>query len=148
MKAMIDAPGAGDWIMSRASGVFAEARDHAFSNHDDDGEILGGFALTSYLGGSYTVHMAGEGSRWCSRELMWLVFHYAFKQLGCYKLFAPVRSDSYEVVSMDLRAGWALEATLYDAYEKGVHMLVLSMTKDTCPWLGYTPRQYRDGRAA
>lgn len=141
----IDAPGAGDWIMSRVNGRFDSAVDHSFSSHDGSGAVLGGFVLCQYLGHSMTIHMAGDDAQWCSRELLWLPFHYAFTQLGCGKMLAPVRSDNYDALSMDLRAGWELETVIHDVYAPGVHMMVLSMVKATCPWLDYTPKQWRVG---
>jgi hypothetical protein len=74
---------------------------------------------------------------------MWMVFHYAFNQMRCTKLFAPVKSDMYDVISMDLRAGWRLETSLRDVFDDDTHLLILSMTKDTCPWLDYTPTKWR-----
>jgi len=53
----IDAPGAGAWIMERVDGVFRDRVDHSFSSHED-GEILGGFALTGYMGLAMSIHMA------------------------------------------------------------------------------------------
>jgi hypothetical protein len=147
----IDDPGAGEWVMLRVKGYFMPGVDHSFTTHRD-GKIIGGFALCQYLGNSITVHMAGEDKHWCSRDLLWLVFHYAFVQIGCYKVLAPLRSDQSSVIAMDTRAGWNLEAVVHDAYEKGVHLIILGMTRDSCPWLrdGYVPKflQHANERAA
>lgn len=141
----IDAPGAGDWVMQRADGYFREGWDHAFTSHDGE-RVLGGFALVGYLGSSLTIHMASEDPRWCSRELMWLVFHYAFEQLKCRKLLGAVRSDNYKAIELNLRAGWRIEAVIEDVFPDA-HMLVISMTKDACRWLDYTPRSWRPALA-
>lgn len=137
----IDAPGAGAWIMERAEGYFREGWDHAFSSHDGD-RILGGFALVGYLGDSMTIHMGSDDPRWCSRELLWLAFDYAFNQVGCRKLLAPVRSDDHKVIALNLRAGWQIEAVIRDVFP-GAHMFVLGMTRGTCPWLKHRPRQWQ-----
>lgn len=139
----IDAPGAGDWIMQHVDGAFRDGFDHAFSSHEGD-RILGGIALVDYLGSCMSMHMASDSPRWFSRDLAWLAFHYAFVQLKCTKLLAPVRSDNYNVLSINLRAGWNLETVIRNAYEPDVHLMVLSMTIDTCPWLDYTPRDWRE----
>jgi hypothetical protein len=142
----INAPGAGDWVMSRVGGRrFTPGHDNSFTTHRD-GEILGGFVLCDYIGGSLTVHMAGDDKRWCSKELLWLVFHYAFEQVGCTKMIAPLPSNDPKVLAMDMRAGWQLETAVTDVYGPGIHMMVLTMTKDECPWLKYTPRYWRPGR--
>lgn len=138
----IDAPGAGEWVMQRAEGYFRDGWDHAFTSHRGD-KILGGIVLSGYLGGSIAVHMAAEDRRWCSRDLLWLAFHYAFEQLQCIKVLAPLRSDNYKALEINLRSGWQIEAVLRDAFP-GAHMLVLSMTKDACPWLDYSPRAWKE----
>jgi hypothetical protein len=142
MEIRIDAPGAGDWVMKRAQGFFTHGRDHSITVHNDLDDVVGGFVIVKYMGQSGAIHMAGEGN-WCSRELMWMVFHYAFNQCGYRKLLAPVKSDMYDVISMDLRAGWRLEATFSDVFEDDAHLLILSMTKETCPWLDHTPEKWR-----
>jgi RimJ/RimL family protein N-acetyltransferase len=71
------------------------------------------------------------------------VFHYAFVQLGCLKVLAPVRSDNHAAIAIDLRAGWHLETVIRDIYAPGVDMLVLTMTKENCPWLAHEPKAWR-----
>ena len=126
--------------MDQVEGVFTPGWDHSLMSVRD-GRRLGGFALCHYLGASMTVHMAGDDPRWCSRDLLWMVMHYAFVQLGCRKLVAPVRSTNHPALAQDLRAGFRVEATIRDAYPDA-HMLLLTMTKDTCPWLRLRPSGY------
>jgi hypothetical protein len=135
----IHEPGAGEWIMGRLGALFTPKQDQSFSSHDGD-RILGGFVLSHFIGGSITVHMAAQDKRWCSRDLLWLIFHYAFEQLGCHKMLTPLASDMHDVISMDIRAGWQLEAIIHDAYAPGVHMMILGMTKESCKWLKHKPR--------
>lgn len=144
----INAPGAGQWVMDRAGGVFMPGHDNVFSRHREDGAIRGGFVLAHYLGASMTVHCAGDDKHWCNRDLLWLIFHYAFVQLGCIKMLCVPRSDDHRKLTMWLRAGWQLETVVKDVFAPGVHMMVLFMTKDTCPWLNYQPREWCAGKAA
>lgn len=150
---LINAPGAGDWIMAVAGGKFAPGLDHSFSNHlfPDGSEppgptppCLGGFVLSTYLGTAMTVHMAGLDPRWCSRDLLWMVFHYGFVQLGCKKLIAPVRSDNISAIGLDIRAGWRLEGRIANVYDNA-DLLILTMEKPDCRWLRIKPRTYRPG---
>jgi RimJ/RimL family protein N-acetyltransferase len=134
----IDAPGAGAWIMRRCEGRFSQDTDHSISNWRD-GKIAGGFVLSDYTGASMTVHMAGDDEHWCSRDLLWMVFHYAFVQLGCRKLIAPVRSNNYAALAIDLRGGWRIEAIVRDAYPDA-HMFLLTMDREHCPWLKIKPK--------
>ena len=143
----IDHPGDGEWIMKRLDGTFNAACYHSIAMHRN-GCIAGGFVVGDYLGASVAVHMAGDGARWCSRELMWMVFHYAFRQLGCSKVLAPVASDNWRALELDLRAGFRLEAIVRDALAPGRHLMVLSMGLADCRWLDYTPQQYFPGAVA
>lgn len=137
----INAPGAGDWIMSRVEGVFTPGYDNSFSVHRD-GAIVGGMAVCAYLGNSATIHMAGEGANWCPRDLLWMVFDYTFNQLGVHKLIGLVRSDNYRSLSINLRGGWQVETLVRDLFADGVHCFVLQMTRDTCPWLKLKPKAW------
>jgi hypothetical protein len=141
---LINAPGAGKWIMDRVQGAFMEERDSSITTHDDEGNIRGGFAFCDYLGASMTVHMAGNDEKWCSKDLLWMAFHYAFVQLGVRKLIAPVASNNYHALAIDLRGGWKLETVIEDAYPDA-HMMVLTMTRASCPWLRIIPENYGSG---
>src|SRR5215510_1662195 len=105
----INDPEAGPWIMGQLGAAFMPRFDNSFSTWLD-GKLLGGFVLTWYLRGSITCHMAAQDKRWFTRELAWLMFHYAFKQLGVYKMLTPLASDEHRIIAMDMRAGWNLEA--------------------------------------
>ena len=137
----IDEPGAGEWVMSQLGAHFTPVWDHSFTTHEGD-KLLGGFVLSHYIGGSITCHMASQDPRWCSRDLMWLIFDYAFHQLHCHKMLVALASDEHKIIEMDMRAGWQLEAVIRDAFAPGKHMLILGMTEATCPWLKHKPRAW------
>jgi hypothetical protein len=141
----VDYPGDGQWIMDRVSGVFSPGYDHSFLALID-GARAGGFALCAYLGNSMTVHMAGDHPRWCSRDLLWMVFDYPFNQLGVGKLLAPVSSALPVALDLDTRAGWEVEATIRDVYAPGVDMIVLGMTRARCRWLALRPSGWQPGK--
>lgn len=140
----INAPGAGEWIMERCGGVFHPRLDHSLSTHRGDA-LLGGFVVTSYLGASMAVHDAGATRDWCTRDLLWMLFHYVFVQLGCQKLIAPVESSNVHALDVNLRAGFRLEAVLRDALAPGNHLMLLTMGSTECRWLRIIPQQYFPG---
>lgn len=139
----IDEPGAGEWIMTRAGGFFTPECDHSIANYRS-GELVGGFAITAFLGVSATIHMAGDDPHWCSRDLMWMTFHYCFEQLGLRKVLALVRSNNYVAMSEDLRAGYTVETIITDVFPDA-HLVVLSMRREDCRWLRIRPKLYREG---
>lgn len=135
----INAPGAGEQIMQWSSGgVFHPGDDHSISTWQDD-KLLGGFVFNQYVGNAIAVHDGSCAVNWCSRDLMWMVFHYAFKQLHCGKLVAPTPSDNTHALALNLRAGFKLEAVIRDLIRPGVHLMVLTMIETECRWLRITP---------
>ncbi len=109
-----------------------------------DGEPVGGFVFGGYLVSSIQVHMAGLGGRWCTRDLLILVFDYAFNQLRVHKLIAPVPSTNVLALDMDQRAGFVEEARLQGVVPGG-DMVFLTMTRDQCRFLGLQLRGFTPG---
>lgn len=139
-EVLMDAPGAGDWIMQRVGGTFNPLTNHTFSSHRD-GNLLGGIVTSDYFGNSMSVHMAGEDKYWFTRDLAWLVFDYCFRHCKCHKILTGVRSTNHQAINIDLRGGWQIETVIRDVFEPGVHMVVLYMTPSGCKWLNnYQPR--------
>jgi hypothetical protein len=138
----INAPGAGEWIMKEVGGIFVPGCAHSLSLHSD-GEVLGGFVLDGFTGVCACVHMAGKRPGWATRDLLWMLFDYAFNQLRVTKLLALVRSDNYTSMAQCLRSGWRVETLVRDMFGDGVHALVLYMTCDTCSWLKIHPKGWR-----
>lgn len=140
-------PGDGEWIMAQCGGRFDPEQDRVFATHRLDAlgdHLLGGFALTDYNGASLQVHMAGSG-RWCSRTLLWMMFHYAFIQAGCRKLIAPVPSDNLKALELDLRAGWRIETKLTNVLPDGRDLWLLTMLPGDCRWLRVKPHGWAPG---
>ena len=143
----IDEPGAGEWVMNLSGGSFNPNGDHSFCSFKDN-EIIGGFVCAGYFGASWTMHQAGIDPRWCSRELLWMVFDYVFNQTNCIKAVGLVRSDNHRALATNLRGGWILEAVLRDMFGPGIHMMVLTMTREQCRWLDYKPQHWKSNKAA
>lgn len=147
MKAIrINAPGAGDWIMAQTGGVFRPELDHSIATFNGD-EMLGGFVFTQYLGNAIAVHDWGDAPGWCTRDLLWMVFHYAFRQLKCHKLIAPTPSDNRHALALNLRAGFKLETVIRDVFRPGCHLMILTMVATECRWLDIVPQRYSPGGA-
>ena len=140
----INEPGAGEQIMLLCGGKFHPDEDHSIASYDD-GEFLGGFVMTSYMGNCIAVHDGGLTRRWCSREMLWMLFHYVFRQLKCSKAYAPTPSDNYHALEMNIRAGWRIDTVLRDALAPGRHLVLLSMTAGACRWLALQPHRYFPG---
>lgn len=140
-RILINHPGDGAWIMERVGGRFVPGHDHSLANHDDTG-LLGGFVFNNYVGNAIFVHDAGRAKTWCSRDLMWMLFDYAFHQLGVQKVIAPVAADNIHALELDLKAGFQIETAIADAVAPGVSMLLLSMEATNCRWLRLRSMNY------
>lgn len=140
----INHPGAGERIMQKMGAVFNPECEHSIASYDGE-RFMGGFVINHYLGNSLAIHDGSDDPRWCSREILAMLFDYVFRQLGCHKVYAPVASDNYPALAMDLRAGWQLEYVLKDAMAPGRHCMLLSMTPGTCPWLNVQMKHYSSG---
>jgi hypothetical protein len=136
-------PGAGDWVMARVGGVFNDKTDHCVSCHGYEGETLGGVVFTGFLYGSIILHMAGNETHWASRDFLWMVYDYAFNQLGVRKCVGLVASNNSRALSIDLRMGFRIEAKLTDMLADGGDLMILTLKKADCKWLRITPRHYR-----
>lgn len=135
----IDYADDGNWVMSRAQGVFNPRTDHCIAVHRD-GRIRGGVVFTGYLGSAIVVHMAGDGTNWATRDFLWMVYDYSFNQLGVKKLIGLVQSSNLRAIAIDLRMGFRLEATISDIFPDGSDLLVLVMEKINAKWLNVKPR--------
>jgi hypothetical protein len=125
--------GDGEWVMSRASGVFVPGIDVVFMAHRGQTR-LGGFVFSGYLHASIQVHMAGDDPHWCSRDLMWTIFDYAFNQLAVRKVIAAVASTNEIAMAQDLRAGFQIEGRIKHAVPDG-DLIILTMERHQCRWL-------------
>jgi RimJ/RimL family protein N-acetyltransferase len=142
---LINHPGDGDWIMRHVGGVFNEKTDHSVAAHTPaDGRIQGGVVFTGYLGASIMLHMAGNETAWASRDFLWMVFDYAFVQLGCRKLVGLVPAFNTRAVSIEVRLGFHVETRLKEMLtDPTEELLIFTMMREDCKWLRIVPKYYR-----
>lgn len=144
-EVLINHPGDGEWIMLRVGGLFNRATDHTVAVHRN-GRVAGGVVFTGYLGSAITLHMAGSEDNWATRDFLWMVFHYAFVQLGVRKVLGLVSSANTRALSVDARLGFAVVARVPDIYPDGSDLMILAMDKSECKWLALTPKYYRSNQ--
>jgi L-amino acid N-acyltransferase YncA len=136
----------GVWIMQRVGGVFNHITDQCIALHRD-GRIRGGVVYTGFLHASIMLHMAGSEDNWATRDFLWMVFDYAFNQLGVRKLVGLVPSNNTRAISVDLRLGFRLEGRLTEMLaDPDEDLLILTMVKNHCKWLNVVPKHYRSNQ--
>jgi len=138
----INDPVDGEWVAMRVGTVFNDKLDHCIGVHWH-GRMKGGVVFSGYVGAAIMVHMAGDESNWATRDFLWMVFDYAFNQLGVRKLLGTVAATNTRALAIDLRMGFHIEARLRDVLPDGGDLLVLVMDRADAKWLRVKPRNYR-----
>lgn len=106
-----------------------------YNRHD---QLMGGVFFTDYNVASVQIHVAAFQHNWLNRELLWTVFDLPFNVFNVRKLLGLVRSTNKRAIRLDLKLGFVLETTVKDVFPDG-DMLVFSMLRENCRWLGMTP---------
>jgi RimJ/RimL family protein N-acetyltransferase len=123
---------------------FNPACDPVISNLGVTGELLGGVIYDGYTTNCIFMHQASFSKHWLTRDMLWAVFDYPFRQLKCAKVCGTIPSSNRKLLAFNERLGFVVEASIKDAYPDG-DMLVLSMKRDNCPWLNIKPRAVKAG---
>ncbi len=105
--------------------------------------LLVGVILNEYTGSSINSHIAGFDPRWVSHDMIWVVFHYVFVQLGCSKMFGQVPSTNSKALEFDRKLGFKVEARIKEVFPDG-DLIVLAMKKADCRWLRLKPRHLKE----
>lgn len=134
----------GEQIAKAIPRRFNPACDPVISVVGAGGKLLGGVIYDGYTGSCIFIHQAGFDKHWMNRDLLWAAFDYPFNQLGCSRVRGTIPSTDEQLLAINLRLGFIVEASLEDGYPGG-NMLILSMKRDKCPWLKIKPRTVQAG---
>jgi len=145
----INHPGDGDFVMKLIGGRFSENSDHVIAVHRDE-HVIGGVVYTGFTGGAIFVHMAGiSGANlrsWAYPDFLWMVFDYAFHQLGVRRLMGLVDATNQTALEIDRRLGFEVAAVLPDMTADGGAVYILTMHRDqwaASKFAKIKPRLYR-----
>lgn len=102
---------------------------------EEDGKIIAGVVFDDYNGVNINMHVASDGTkRWMNREILWMVFDYAFNQCKVNRITGLVGEGNIAARTFDEHIGFTLETTLKAAHPTG-DLLVYRMFRDECRWL-------------
>lgn len=124
----------GQWVCARVGGRFDPSMATAIGL-EKDGVLVAGVMFDNFNGRSISMHVAGEGGHWMTREYARACFGYAFNQLKVNKVIGLVDSSNQAARRYDEHLGFQLEATITGAGKVG-DMLIFSMTPEQCRWIG------------
>jgi hypothetical protein len=81
------------------------------------------------------MHVAGDGSNWMTRRLLWAAFDYPFNQAKCVEVFGLVPGNNYAALRLNFHLGFKKIHTVKSGWETGVDLVIMSMRKEDCKWL-------------
>jgi RimJ/RimL family protein N-acetyltransferase len=96
-------------------------------------------------GSACEMHIAGEGSRWMSRELLFAAFDYPFNIGKCQIVLGRVPSGNTSAVRLNLHLGFKIEHTIRGAHPDGA-LHIMSMRREECRWLDKGRRNGKEER--
>lgn len=101
-----------------------------------DGELVGGCVIEGYVKGARcSMHIAGEGKHWLTREFLSVCFDYVFRQLGCRVALGMVSSSNTAALAFDRHLGFQDVCTIRDGAGAGGDLVILEMRPEFCRWL-------------
>lgn len=131
-------PDDGKAIADGATACYNPVGDACIAAHRG-GKLLGGVIYQGYTGASIQAHIASFDPHWLTRDMLWMIFHYPFEQLGVKKIFGQVGAHNAKALEFDRKLGFKEEARIADVYPEG-DMVLLSMHKADCRFLSIKPR--------
>ena len=106
--------------------------------------LLGGVVFQKFTGASIRMHMASFDPHAMNRDILWVVFHYPFAQLGCSVLLGEIPSGNTKALDINRRLGFKEVARIEGAYPDG-DLVVMAMRREDCRWLDLKPRSIKPG---
>lgn len=131
---LIVGKGVVEWIAKR-TGEFNCFGTDVGIGWQKDGEIVAGVAYANWNGVNVECHIASDGSkRWATREYLWTIFDYPFRQLKVNRITVCVGEGNTASRRFVEKLGFTHEATLDSAHPSG-DLLIYRMWSDNCRWI-------------
>lgn len=99
------------------------------------GELAGGVVYSEYRGHDIRANIAATSPRWLSRDVLWQLFTYPFKQLECARITVIVSDDNPRSERLARWLGFTPEGRLRAGMSMGKDALVFGMLKHECRWI-------------
>lgn len=124
-------------LIARASVIeFVPRLHHCIADYSAADQLKGGVLFTNYRVASVAIHMAGFRKNWVSKAILYLAFHFPFRQLKVSKLFGTVPETNVKAHESNLRLGFRDECLVEGVYSGEMGgMYLMSMLESECKWL-------------
>lgn len=125
----------GDWV-GRHIGNAHPWHDYEAIGIERNGQLVGGFVIDNYIAGARcSVHCAGIGRHWLTREALYAVFDYVFRQLACQAIVNIVAGCNAESRRFTAHLGFAEVHRIKGGGRDGSDGIIFEMQKTDCKWL-------------
>jgi RimJ/RimL family protein N-acetyltransferase len=110
--------------------------------------MIAGVAYSQWNGVNVVCDIASDGSkRWMTRDYLWHIFDYPFRQLGCQRITVCIGEANTVSRRFCEHLGFELEAVLEKAHPTG-DLLVYRLRKPECRWLTLRKTEHEERLAA
>lgn len=101
-----------------------------------DDQVVAGVLYEDFtgVGGSITATIAVESGAILTRDMMWAIFDYPFRQLCVSKLFALIHSNNHKSIRLVDHFGFRAVSGIAGYYPDG-NLIVYEMNAVDCRWL-------------
>lgn len=107
-----------------------------------NGDLVGGVVIDGYVKDvRCAIHCAGDGRRWLTREFLFIVFDYVFRQLECLVAVSPVAEDNARCIRFISGIGFE-ECGRIPQGAGNCDLIIFAMPRRKCRWLSLLGGRY------
>jgi len=100
-----------------------------------DGQVIAATLYHDYNGANIWAHITGTpGARWLTREYLFEIFAYPFRQLGVKRVSLWIETNNLSSRQFAEKLGFVHEATLRGAGRGGLDATIYCMFREWCRW--------------
>lgn len=103
---------------------------------EKDGELIAVTGYNYFNGKSCHVHFSIKQGAYPTKDYVWFVHYYPFVQLGLDVMIAYMAESNHKILRLAKHLGYEEKARLKAVHEDG-DVLIFTMTKENCRFLGY-----------
>lgn len=134
------------FAIAQAAGTLLNPIFDVVISRTEDGVLYGGVVFTNYTHEAIGLHLAGFTRHWMSKDLIWVVMHYAFVQLKCSSIFVQLRSRNHNALAFSRKFGFKYVATIPEMFPDKEDCLVYRLQRDDASyWLSIKPKSIVTG---
>lgn len=133
----------GGWIQKNGAGFYREGSKCL--GLEKNGEIQAGVLYDYHNGASVYAHIAINGK--ITKEFLWVIFDYPFRQLGVKVLIGLVAESNLKARRFVEHLGFKLIAPIPEGHPDG-SLLIYTMRREDCRWIRNEHVQARRACAA